>query len=111
MNTYTDEMIAELRAAGPINNDFAVAFAERNGLSVQSVRQKAVRDEEIGYQAKPKVRKDGSPVQNKGELVAEIAALVERDAELYSSLENANRQILVDIRDALQAAVAIAESE
>ena len=102
MTTYTDAMIAELQAAGPIDNAFALDFAERHDISVQSVRQKAGRDESIGYIAKPKTRKDGTPVERKADIVIEIAALVGKDADLFETLGNANRQVLVDLREALQ---------
>ncbi len=102
MTTYTNEMITELKSAGPIDNAFALDFSERHGISVQSVRQKAGRDEEIGYVAKPKTRKDGSPVERKADIVMSIAALVGKDADLFETLGNANRQVLVDLRDALR---------
>ena len=80
----------------------ALAFADKYGISVQSVRQKAVRDETIGYERKPKnVTKTGEAVESKAEIVAEIAELVGRDASLFESLENANKQVLIDIRAAL----------
>ena len=103
MNEYTEEMVAELRAAGPIDNDFAKEFADKYGISVHSVRQKAVRDEQIGYRKKEATRKDGSKVENKAAIVADIASLCSTDADSFETLTNANRNVLVSIRSALQA--------
>ena len=99
---YTKEMIAELTALSPVDNTKALTFAAKHGISVQSVRAKCVPDENIEYVAKPKTRKDGSPVERKSEIVEEIAAALNVDAESMESLENATRLALVRVRDALQ---------
>jgi hypothetical protein len=98
---YTDAMVAKLREAGPLDNESAQAFADEFGFSVHSVRAKAVRDEAIGYQAKPKTRKDGTPVETKAEIVASIAGTIGVDAERMESLANATRDVLVLVREAL----------
>ena len=101
MNEYTDEMVSELRSLSPVDNDKAIAFADKYGLSAASVRQKCVRDEAIEYRKKPNARKDGSPVERKSDIVEEIAASVNQDAERLETLANANRDVLVILRDAL----------
>lgn len=98
---YTDAMVAELRAMSPVDNDKALAFAAKYDISVQSVRAKCVRDDSIEYQAKPKTRKDGSPVERKSDIVSDIAASLGVDAERIESLENATRDVLVMVRGAL----------
>lgn len=101
MYEYTDEMIAKLRAAGPLNNETAQKFADEFGFSVHSVRAKAVRDSEIGYTKKPRTSKDGTPVESKAEIVAEIAEMVGVSAERLESLANATKDNLQIVRDAL----------
>jgi hypothetical protein len=101
MFEYTDAMVAELRAAGPLDNDSATAFAEKFGFSVHSVRAKAVRDAEIGYTKKPKTSKDGTPVESKADIVQAIAQLTGVDAERLESLGNATKDNLQIVRDAL----------
>ena len=101
MFEYTKEMIAEMAAAGPLNNDSAQAFADKFGVSVHSVRAKAVRTENIGYVRKPKARKDGTPVESKADIVGQIAEICGSDAESFESLGNATRDVLVKVRAAL----------
>ena len=100
---YTPAMVSELQALSPVDNDKALAFAAKYDISVQSVRAKCVRDDTIEYQAKPKTRKDGSAVERKSEIVADIAELLDTDAESIESLENATRNVLVMVRSALSA--------
>lgn len=100
---YTDAMVSELRSLSPVNNEKALAFAAKYDISVQSVRAKCVRDETIEYQAKPKARKDGSAVERKDEIVAEIATLVGVSSDRMETLANANRDVLVILRDELAA--------
>lgn len=100
-NEYTPEMVSELRALSPVDNDKAVAFAEKYGLTPASVRQKCVRADDIEYIKKPQTRKDGSPVESKTDLVEQIAAILGTDADSIETLANANRSVIVAIRDAL----------
>lgn len=97
-NEYTPEMESELVALSPVDNDKAIAFAEKYGLSPASVRQKCVRSDVIEYLRKPTARKDGSPVEKKADIVAEIATLLGSDADTFETLGNANRHVLVAIR-------------
>lgn len=98
---YTDAMVTRMKELSPIDNDKALALAAEFGFSVHSVRAKAVRTEGITYQAKPKTRKDGSKVESKAEIAADIARLLETDAETVESIANATRNVLVMVRDAL----------
>lgn len=100
---YTPAMVSELQALSPVDNEKALAFAAKYDISVQSVRAKCVRDDTIEYQAKPKTRKDGSPVERKADIVADIAESLEVDADRIESLENATRDVLVMVRAALAA--------
>lgn len=100
---YTKEMIAEMKAEAPLDNAKAQAFANKFGVSVHSVRAKAVRTDGIGYVRKPKARKDGTPVESKSEIVSDIASLCGSDAESFESLGNATRMVLVAVRNALNA--------
>lgn len=100
-NEYTPEMIAELTALSPVDNSKAQAFADKHGLTVHSVRAKAVRTEGIVYARKPKTRKDGSKVESKAEIVANIAETCGSDAESFESLANATRDVLIKVRAAL----------
>lgn len=100
-NVYTDAMIVEMKANGPFDNDKAIAFAEKHRLAVASVRAKAVRTEGIGYVRKPKTSKDGSPVESKADIVADIATVIGSSAERLESLGNATKDVLVLIRSAL----------
>jgi hypothetical protein len=101
-------MIEELEALSPVDNEKALAFAEKYDISVHSVRQKAIRSDNIVYQAKPNVRKDGSVKENKAEISAEIAKLCGEDAEDFSTLENSNRFVLIRVRAVLEAAAELA---
>lgn len=98
---YTPAMIAAMVAAAPLNNETAQKFADEFGVSVHSVRAKAVRTPEIGYVRKPKSRKDGTPVESKADIVADIAAAAGSDAESFESLGNATRDVLIKVRAAL----------
>lgn len=98
---YTPEMRAELVALSPVNNEKAMAFAEKHGISVFSVRAVCNRADDIVYEAKPKVRKDGSKVELKSEIVGDIAEMLGVDADRLETLGNANRDVLVLIRAAL----------
>jgi len=112
MTEYTKEMEQELRSLSPVTNEKAIAFADKYGISVHSVRQKCVRSDDIEYQKKPQTRKDGSAVEKKAEIVAEIAELCGIDADSFETLGNANRLVLVRLRDTLEAGnQAIADAE
>ncbi len=99
-------MLAELKALSPVDNAKATAFAAAHGLSVHSVRAKAVRTDGIEYVRKPKSRKDGTPVESKADIVSEIATILGSDAESFESLGNATRIVLVAVRNALADAAA-----
>ncbi len=101
---YTDAQIAEMREAGPLDNESAQAFADKFGASVHSVRAKAIRDDQIGYNKKPKTNKNGQPVESKSDIVADIAERVGESVDRMESLGNATKDNLLIVRNALTAA-------
>lgn len=98
---FDDETRAALKALSPVDNDKALAFAEKYGFTVHQVRAVATRSDEIEYVKKPRTRKDGTAVETKAEIVENIAAALGTDAESIESLGNATRNVLVQVRDAL----------
>lgn len=98
---FTDTDRAALAERSPIDNHKAQAFADEFGFTIHQVRAVAVRSDDIVYLSKPKTRKDGSKVETKAEIVADIAELLGRDAESVESLGNATRNVLVMVRSAL----------
>ena len=98
---FDDTARAALKALSPIDNEKAIKFAEDNGFTPAQVRAVAVRADDIEYQAKPKARKDGSPVESKADIVTEIAGIVGQDVDTMETLANANRNVLVILRNAL----------
>lgn len=95
---YSEAQEAELMAAGIIDNDKAMEFAAKFGKDVRSVRAKAVR---MGiYKAKEKVSKTGGKIESKEEIVAEIAALVNKNMD---GLEKAPKLVLQILRERLSA--------
>jgi len=100
---FDDTARAALKALSPIDNAKAEAFAAEHGFTVHQVRAVAVRADDIDYQAKPKTRKDGTAVESKADLVGQIAKLVGVDTERMETLANANRDVLVILRDEISA--------
>ena len=99
VKNYTEAQEAELMAAGVIDNDLAIQFAEKFGKDVRSVRAKAVR---MGiYKAKEKVSKTGDKIESKDEIAAEIGSLVGRSMD---SLVKASKEDLKFLRAVLRAA-------
>jgi hypothetical protein len=95
---YTEAQEAEMLAAGLIDNDMALEFAERFGKDVRSVRAKAVR---MGiYKAKEKTSKSGGKIESKEQIVKEIASMVGANLD---GLEKASKQALIAIRAKLAA--------
>ena len=103
-NVYTAEMVAEMIAQGPFDNESATAFAAKYDLKVASVRAKAKRNEAIGYVAKVKTGKNGEAVESKSEIVADIAAEIGVNPERLESLGAARKDALCLIRTALSTA-------
>lgn len=88
---------------GRINNDIAIDLAAEFGKDVRSVRAKAVRMDL--YAAKPKQSVNGGAVESKDDIVADIAALVNRNMD---GLEKAPKEVLKSIRTALTPVEAVA---
>ena len=93
VNTYS---AAEGEAA---QKETIVAFAERFGKSVASIRQKLVR--EGVYQKKEYVSKNGARPETKAKIVEAIAESLGVTSEQAESLEKANKAILLKICEAL----------
>lgn len=95
---YSEAQEAELLAAGEIDNEKALEFAEKFGKDVRSIRAKAVR---MGiYKAKERVSKTGGKIESKEAIVADIAEIVGKNLD---GLEKASKQALVAIRAKLSA--------
>lgn len=95
---YSEAQEAELMAAGLIDNDKAIEFADKFGKDVRSIRAKAVR---MGiYKAKERVSKSGGKIESKEQIVAEIAGLVGKNLD---GLEKASKQALIALRAKLAA--------
>lgn len=95
---YTEAQEAELLAAGVIDNDKAMEFAEKFGKDVRSIRAKAVRMNI--YKAKEKTSKTGGKVESKEDIVAEIAKIVDKNLD---GLEKAPKEVLKFLRERLAA--------
>lgn len=101
--TYSEAQEAAIMAAatengGFINMNVAARLAEEIGKGAKSVIAKATR---MGvYKAKEKTSKAGGKVESKENIVADIAALVNKNME---GLENAPKLVLQNIRAALSA--------
>lgn len=105
---YTPEMTQELVSAyeaAKANDsqescaDVVVRFAEAFGRSIPSIRQKLVR--EGVYEKKEYVSKNGAKPETKGEIVLAIAESLGVSEEVAESLGNANKAILIKLREAL----------
>jgi hypothetical protein len=99
---YTPEMEKAIRDAltGEVDQKSAVTeLAETLGKTVASVRQKAVR---MGLYKKPEyISKNGKKAEAKADIVANIAEALNVNIEVAESLEKANKNILLKIREAL----------
>lgn len=100
---YTPEMesrIAEVLKSDVDQKSAIAELAAEFGKTVASVRAKASR---MGlYRKVERTRKDGTKAESKGDLANEIASLLGVNVEVAESLANANRPILVKVRDALK---------
>ena len=104
---YTDEVVADLVAEYTnANTDETRAevvqdWADTLGVKVQSVRSKLVN---LGvYVAKTRVAKDGSEVETKDKIVADIAKALDVNEERIESLTKATKPVLKLLRTALTA--------
>lgn len=98
VKNYSEAQEAVLLAAGIIDNDKAIELAATLGKDVRSIRAKATR---MGiYKAKEKTSKTGGPVETKEDIVADIAALVQKNMD---GLEKAPKLALQILRERLSA--------
>ena len=95
---YTEADVARIMAFGAVNADNIAELAEALGKTVASVRAKAVMLKV--YTAKAKA---GAGAVRKADLVAEIAALSEINADILESLTAAKIEALTALRNALAA--------
>ena len=96
---YTDEMVAVIEAAQPLNLEKAKAIGEEIGRSWRSVVAKA-KSEGFEYVGKPKPTK--KPRQaTKAEIVAEIENGLNANKGVLSGLEKATMAALCALQDAL----------
>lgn len=97
---YTEAQESAIRAAAaeaPLNAERCAALATEFGKTARSVIAKAIRMN-VPYARKEPTTKDGQPIEKKGDLVAEIAAVVGGNLD---GLEKAPKPALVALRDHL----------
>jgi hypothetical protein len=95
---YTEAQEATIReaaATGPLNAAAAAALAETLGKTSRSVIAKIIRMG-LPYATKEPTGKDGSPVEKKEAIVAEIASVVGLN---LAGLEKAPKSVLQRLRD------------
>jgi hypothetical protein len=100
---FSDEVFSAMQAEAPLNMEKATAIAEEFGEKPRAIIAAAIRAG-IEYQRKGRVRKDGSSVESKRDLVASLASILGTDVETFAGLEKANAPALAALRDAVKAA-------
>ena len=90
---YTPEMEQAITEASPLNIAKAKDLANKLGRKPRSVIAKAI-SMGLPYDAAKPVRKDGSPVVRKAELVSAIEESLSSDAGSLVGLEKATRSAL-----------------
>ena len=111
---YTEEMEAHIREVAASNGgflnaetcgDIAETFGEavrgRRSVIAKVVRMAAEEGSTFSYQRKQPLSKTGDPVENKSDIVSEIAERVQVEAESISGLVKAGKRELRMLRDAL----------
>ena len=96
---YTDEMVAVLNAAAPINYEKAQVLAVELGRGVRSIIAKCKR-EGIEYVSKPAPAKK-KPMPTKADFVYAIAQAVNSDPDELAGLEKATGQGLANLLAAI----------
>lgn len=104
VSKFTPAVVARMNELAPLNQALAEQIATEfggkdAGFSARSIAAKATR-EGIPYVRKAKVAKNGSPIEKKESIVAEIANLV---GESMEGLEKAPKGVLQVLRDHLVA--------
>ena len=90
---YTDEMVARLHEAAPVNYETAQALALEMGKGVRSIIAKCKR-EGVEYISKPAPAKKKPQGATKAEIVGAIAAGVGVESDDLAGLEKATGQAL-----------------
>lgn len=94
MSLYTESMVAELMAKDAWTYDDAVIFADRHpSVSVRSVISK-IKSLKLDYTAKPKAATAKTDKVRKSEIVADIAAALNIQADAISGLAKADAACL-----------------
>ena len=94
MSLYTESMVAELMAKDAWTYDEAVAFAEKHpSVSTRSVISK-IKSLKLDYTAKPKAATAKTDKVRKSEIVADIAAALNIQADAISGLAKADAACL-----------------
>lgn len=94
MSLYTESMVAELMAKDTWTYDEAVAFAEKHpSVSARSVISK-IKSLKLDYTAKPKAATAKTDKVRKSEIVADIAAALNIQADAISGLAKADAACL-----------------
>lgn len=94
MSLYTESMVAELMAKDAWTYDDAVIFADMHPtVSVRSVISK-IKSLKLDYTAKPKAATAKTDKVRKSEIVADIAAALNIQADAISGLAKADAACL-----------------
>jgi hypothetical protein len=96
---FTPEQEAAIRDAAPLNQAKARELAAAMGKTERSITAKAVRMG-VAYERKQPVTKNGSPVEKKEAIVAQIATLVSGNLD---GLDKAPKAALQALRNHLVA--------
>ena len=93
MINYAKAQESEMRELSPISYDVAVVLAEKFGKKLRSVIAKACSLDGVVYVARERVKKTGSAVVRKAEMVESIAKSLATDEDL-TGLEKATKSSL-----------------
>lgn len=100
---FSDDVLTAMQDAAPLNMEKATAIAEEFGEKPRAIIAAAIRAG-IEYQRKGRVRKDGSTVESKRDVIASLASILGADAEAFAGLEKASAPALRALRDAVRCA-------
>jgi len=101
---YSDEQIAAIVAASPLNLDKAKALAAEFGKSYRSVIAKAKTLEGVEYTSLPPVAKKPTE-ETKAEIVTSIEALFADKCASLFGLEKSTTRALINLRQAVATSV------
>ena len=95
--TYTNAMIAELKAQSPLNHAKAKALAATDLFATRSVKSiiAKAKSEGIDYIAAARPAKSNTPKITKADLVASIAASLDADSGSLDGLRGATTVALM----------------